>query len=57
MAEAQQASAPSTEDDELVVPDVELLQFQKQRSTPKVSLSEVMVDGDEQVHLEVENFE
>ena len=44
-------------DDELAVPDVELLQFQKQRSTPKVSLSEVNVDGDEQVHLEVENFE
>ena len=53
----QQMSSSGTTDDDLQVPDVELLQFQKQRSTPKVSLSEVNVDGDEQVHLEVENFE
>ena len=44
-------------DDEHAVPDVELLQFQKQRSTPKVRLSEVNVDGaDEIVHAEVEDF-
>ena len=43
--------------DEHAVPDVELLQFQKQRSTPKVKLSEVQLDGgDEIVHAEVEDF-
>ena len=37
------------------VPDVELLTFQKQRSTPKVKLSEVNLDG-EIDHLEIEDF-
>ena len=37
------------------VPDVELLAFQKQRSTPKVRLSEV-VDGEEVHHLEIDDF-
>ena len=44
-------------DDIHAVPDVELLQFQKQRSTPKVRLSEVNMDNDEEiVHAEVEDF-
>ena len=55
MTEQQQAVAQAEED--FSVPDVELLQFQKQRSTPKVRLSEVNVDGTEQVHCEVEDFE
>ena len=44
-------------DEDHAVPDVELLQFQKQRSTPKVRLSEVNMDNDEEiVHAEVEDF-
>ena len=38
------------------MPDVELLQFQKQRSTPKVRLSEVLIEGNEVVHCEIEEF-
>ena len=39
------------------MPDVELLQFQKQRSTPKVSLSSVNVDGiGEDIICEVDDF-
>ena len=38
------------------MPDVELLQFQKQRSTPKVRLSEVLCEGNEVVHCEIEEF-
>ena len=38
------------------VPDVELLTFQKQRSTPAVQLSEVGADEEEIIHCEVENF-
>ena len=53
----QQPTAQTNEVDEHAVPDVELLQFQKQRSTPKVKLSEVQLDGgDEIVHAEVEDF-
>ena len=37
------------------MPDVELLAFQKQRSTPKVRLSEV-VDGEEVEHLAIDDF-
>ena len=37
------------------VPDVELLTFQKQRSTPKVCLAEVAEDG-EQIHAEIDDF-
>ena len=52
-----QAAAGSDSGDEHAVPDVELLQFQKQRSTPKVRLSEVNVDGlGEIIHAEVEDF-
>ena len=36
-------------------PDFELLQFQKQRSGPRVSLSEVQENG-EVVHAEIEDF-
>ena len=50
------AMEESSSDDIHAVPDVELLQFQKQRSTPKVSLSEVNLDGLEVVHCEVEDF-
>ena len=46
----------NTADDIHAVPDVELLQFQKQRSTPKVSLSEVNLDGLEVVKVEVDDF-
>ena len=56
MAEAVQAQQQEGGDD-VNVPDVELLTFQKQRSTPKVRLSEVNVDGTEEVHVEVDDFE
>ena len=39
------------------MPDVELLQFQKQRSTPKVRLSNVNEEGIETELLQVDNFE
>lgn len=39
------------------MPDVELLQFQKQRSTPKVRLSNVNEEGIEEELLQVDNFE
>ena len=42
---------------EHAVPDVELLQFQKQRSTPKVRLSNVNEEGIEEELLQVDNFE
>ena len=53
----QAAGADSHSDDEHAVPDVELLQFQKQRSTPKVSISECHLDNyTDTVHAEVEDF-
>ena len=54
MTEQQQVAQP---EDDVATPDVELLQFQKQRSTPKVRLSEVNVDGTELVHCDIDNFE
>ena len=42
---------------EHAVPDVELLQFQKQSSTPKVRLSNVNEEGIETELLQVDNFE
>ena len=51
-----QAESSSSEQDIHAVPDVELLQFQKQRSTPKVRLSEVNIDGAEMVHAEIDDF-
>ena len=58
MTSVNLAAAESSESDHDIhaVPDVELLQFQKQRSTPKVKLSEMCLDGEEVVHVEVENF-
>ena len=55
----QRGAAESSESDQDIysVPDVELLQFQKQRSTPKVKLSEMQLDGQEVVHVEVDNFD
>ena len=44
-------------DQEHAVPDVELLQFQKQRSTPAVRLSSVCEEGIETELLQVDNFE
>ena len=44
------------EDKDLIVQDAELLAFQKQRSTPRVSLSSIGVDREEVV-LEADNFE
>lgn len=37
-------------------PDTELLEFQKQRKTPMVKLSEMNHEGAEIVHAEVEDF-
>ena len=48
-------SASIEEDADHAVPDAELLTFQKQRSTPKVRLSEV-VDGEEIEHLAIDDF-
>ena len=61
MAELASAQQPeqagvSTEDEDFAVPDVELLKFQKERSTPKISLSEVNIDGSEDVHADVEDI-
>ena len=53
MPQAQQSS--ESDQDIHAVPDVELLSFQKQRSTPKVMLSEVNQDG-EQIHAEIDDF-
>ena|ERR1719382_236354 len=47
--------ADSSDQDIHAVPDVELLNFHKQRSTPKVSLSEVSHEG-ENVICEVDDF-
>ena len=55
-ANAGATGETGSSDDIHAVPDVELLQFQKQRSTPKVRLSEVNVDGEEVVHAEVDDF-
>ena len=49
-------SASIEEDHELAVPDAGLLQFQKQRSTPKVVLSEVTHEGDENHLLQIDDF-
>ena len=68
MVESQaEASNPATvnvsdsieeeNEQEHAVPDVELLQFQKQRSTPKVRLSNVNEEGIEEELLQVDNFE
>ena len=58
--ENEQAAAAQNDfepDEDHAIPDVELLMFQKQRSTPKVRLSEVNMDNDEEiVHAEVEDF-
>ena len=54
-----QAAANNDEehDDEHALPDAALLQFQKQRSTPKVRISEMCVDTHEEVvHAEVDDF-
>ena len=59
MVEAKQddnSASIEEENAELAVPDVELLAFQKQRSTPKVSLSEIRDDGHEDKLLELDNF-
>ena len=53
--QSEQAQVPA-EDEDFAVPDVELLKFQKERSTPAIRLSEVNVDGTEDVHAEVEDF-
>ena len=54
-ANANADGQDSSDQDIHAVPDVELLQFHKQRSTPKVRLSEVSVDG-ENVICEVDDF-
>ena len=56
--ETQQPQQQSSDnhEDEHSVPDVELLTFQKQRSTPKVRLSEMCVDGSETLHAEIDDF-
>ena len=53
-----QDNSASIEEEErdLAVPDVGLLAFQKQRSTPKVSLSEITGDGQENKLLELDDF-
>ena len=56
VANQVQADSSGSDHDIHAVPDVELLKFQKQRSTPKVRLSEVNVDGEEVLHMEVEDF-
>ena len=61
MVEATNENANNSESIEeegadLAVPDVELLAFQKQRSTPKVSLSGVNEDGQEDNLLELDDF-
>ena len=53
---AQADGTDGTDEDIHAVPDVELLQFHKQRSTPKVRLSEVGLDGDENVIAEIDDF-
>ena len=56
-ADAGATGETGASDDIHAVPDVELLQFQKQRSTPKVRLSEVNMDtGEEILHAEVDDF-
>ena len=41
---------------DLAVPDVELLAFQKQRSTPRVSLSGINEHGHEEQIMELDDF-
>ena len=53
----ESASIEEENEQEHAVPDVELLQFQKQRSTPKVRLSNVNEEGIEEQLLAVDNFE
>ena len=52
---ADNSASIEEEEQAYAVPDAELLTFQKQRSTPKVRLSE-MVDGDEIEHLAIDDF-
>ena len=52
---ADNSASIEEEEREHAVPDVELLTFQKQRSTPKVRLSEV-IDGEEVEHLQIDDF-
>ena len=55
--QATTGEQPVVDDDAIhAVPDVELLQFQKQRSTPKVSLSSVNLDGEEENIVEIDDF-
>ena len=57
MVESKQQAPAQQEDDEHAVPDAELIQFHKQRNTPKVRLSEVQLEGEEEiVHAEVDDF-
>ena len=49
-------NSASIEEDDHAVPDVELLAFQKQRSTPKVSLSGIGADGQEEQYVEIDDF-
>ena len=53
-AEAEENEGGAAAQD-MHVPDVALLTFQKQRSTPKVILAEIM-DDNEVVHAEVDDF-
>ena len=53
--DAEMADSSIEEDHELAQNDAELLAFQKQRSTPKVSLTHIGLD-DENVVLEIDNF-
>ena len=53
----ESASIEEENEQEHAVPDVELLQFQKQRSTPKVRLSNVNEEGIEEQLLAVDSFE
>ena len=52
---ADNSASIEEEERDHAVPDAELLTFQKQRSTPKVRLSEV-VDGEEIEHLAIDDF-
>lgn len=53
--DVQNSSASIEEDNELAKNDAELLAMQKQRSIPRVSLSNVGLDG-EQLVMEVDDF-
>ena len=57
-ATKEQDNSASIEEEgaDLAVPDVGLLAFQKQRSTPKVSLSEINAEGQENHLVEIDDF-